>query len=226
MIADQAETPGGSEAAAVAKVAPTSPPTSAWVDEEGSPNHQVSRFQIIAPSSAQTIVALFTNCPSTNPEEIVFATATPTRAPTRFVMAAIPMARRGLSTLVETTVAIEFAVSWKPLMYSKTSATRTTMKTSVMRRALGVLQHDVQNDVANVAATIRRFLQQIVELLPIDQEPGVLLAVIKLTEMLQQPFVRIAFHALQALPRVADFCERRSFPQSADQLDDDVASVL
>ncbi len=47
---------------------------------------------------------------------------------------------RGLDTRVDTTVAIELALSWKPLMKSKTSATatiRTTYSTpwSMLRRA-------------------------------------------------------------------------------------------
>src|SRR5215207_2944783 len=35
-----------------ARAAPITPPTSAWLDEEGSPNHHVIRFQMIAPTSA------------------------------------------------------------------------------------------------------------------------------------------------------------------------------
>ncbi len=33
---------------------------------------------------------------------------------------------------METTVAMEFAVSWKPLMYSKTRATKMTVSRMVM----------------------------------------------------------------------------------------------
>src|SRR5688572_14532568 len=38
-----------------ASAAPHRPPTSAWLDEDGSPNHQVIRFQTMPPSSAQMI---------------------------------------------------------------------------------------------------------------------------------------------------------------------------
>src|SRR5512139_2788389 len=39
---------------APATAAPTRPPTSAWLELDGRPSHQVSRFQAIAESSAQT----------------------------------------------------------------------------------------------------------------------------------------------------------------------------
>ena len=48
---------------------------------------------------------------STSPEEIVLATAVPHSAPIRFVLAASTTAWRGVRTLVETTVAMELAVS-------------------------------------------------------------------------------------------------------------------
>ena len=39
----------------LAKVAPQSPPTKAWVELEGRLNHQVSKFQMIPPNSAMMI---------------------------------------------------------------------------------------------------------------------------------------------------------------------------
>ena len=42
--------------AAVASVAPHRPPISAWLELEGSPNHQVNRFQTIAATRAQRTV--------------------------------------------------------------------------------------------------------------------------------------------------------------------------
>src|SRR5512140_2680134 len=62
---------------ALASAAPTSPPTSACDDDEGLPNHQVIRFQAMAPHSAPKITALSTIAGSTIPEPTVFATATP-----------------------------------------------------------------------------------------------------------------------------------------------------
>ena len=116
---------------AAASAAPTSPPISAWLDEEGRPNHQVIRFQMMPPVSAQMISCELTSTTSASirQEEIVFATAVPINAPTRFITAASDTAWTGVSTLVATTVAMELAVSWKPLMYSKTSATSTTTST-------------------------------------------------------------------------------------------------
>ena len=75
-------------------------------------------------------VVTLTTVASTSPLVIVLATATPIMAPMRFVNVASTMACRGESTLVETTVAMELAVSWKPLMYSKINATSTTVRIS------------------------------------------------------------------------------------------------
>ena len=63
------------------------------------------------------------------PEPMVFATAVPKpNAATKLKNAAQMTALPGDSTRVETTVAMELAASWKPLMKSKMSATamRTT----------------------------------------------------------------------------------------------------
>src|SRR5688572_9449114 len=62
---------------AAATAAPTSPPTSAWLELLGSPKYQVNRFQTIAPNSAQ----ISTSCEATRwsikPEAMVLATAVP-----------------------------------------------------------------------------------------------------------------------------------------------------
>src|SRR5690606_6185648 len=103
-----------------ASAAPISPPISACEDDDGSPNHQVIRFQVMPPSSAHRISCepTSTTPASIRPDAMVLATAVPASAPIRFMPAARPTACIGDSTLVATTVAIEFAVSWKPLMYS------------------------------------------------------------------------------------------------------------
>ena len=78
---------------------------------------------------------------SIRPLPIVLATAVPTtNAATKLKNAAQNTATPGLRTRVETTVAMEFALSWKPLMKSKTSATATITTTyrtawSMLRRA-------------------------------------------------------------------------------------------
>src|SRR3954452_7030534 len=96
---------------AAATAAPTRPPTRAWLELLGKPAHQVTRFQVIAASSAQTSNSCGATGGSTSPEAIVVATAVPHNAPTRLVQAAMITACLGESTLVATTVAMEFAVS-------------------------------------------------------------------------------------------------------------------
>ena len=56
---------------------------SAWLDDVGSPNHQVMRSQVIAATSAATTRSCVTIFESTMPAPTVFATATPESAPTR-----------------------------------------------------------------------------------------------------------------------------------------------
>src|SRR6266850_7192659 len=96
-----------------ARAQPHRPPMRAWLELDGKPNHQVMRFQIMAPSNAQIMMSdvRATILASTKPEEMVLATAVPHIAPSRLVTAARTTACRGVRTLVETTVAIELAVS-------------------------------------------------------------------------------------------------------------------
>ena len=60
------------------------------------------------------------------PFPTVFATAVVRNAPARFITAESATARRGVIARVPTAVAIAFAVSWKPFVKSKKSATPTT----------------------------------------------------------------------------------------------------
>jgi hypothetical protein len=50
------------------------------------------------------------------PAPTVLATLVESSAPTRFITAASASAARGVSALVETATAMEFAASWKPLV--------------------------------------------------------------------------------------------------------------
>src|SRR5438552_3155339 len=68
--------------------APTTPPIRAWLDDEGMPKYQVTRFQIIAPISADMTstceelrLSNLTLPGSTRPLVIVLATACPVSAP-------------------------------------------------------------------------------------------------------------------------------------------------
>ena len=96
---------------AVAIEAPTMLDRMAWLEEVGRPKYQVIRSHMIADRSAETTVICVTEAVSTRPEPRVLATAVPERAPTMFRMAAIVTATFGDRTLVETEVAIAFAVS-------------------------------------------------------------------------------------------------------------------
>ncbi len=57
--------------------APISPPTSAWLDEDGMPFHHVTTFQNIAPISAPKITCGLTISASMMPLPIVSATLSP-----------------------------------------------------------------------------------------------------------------------------------------------------
>src|SRR5690606_16307838 len=125
-------------------------------------------FQMMPPMSAHRISwePTSTTPMSIRPEAMVLATAVPANAPSRFMPAASETACIGESTLVATTVAMELAVSWKPLMYSKVSATRITTMTRVsIGAASGVLQHDLVGHHAGLAATVDGLLEDLEELL-------------------------------------------------------------
>ena len=118
-------------APALATAAPTMPPISACEELDGMPYHQVSRFQLMAPISAPKTTYWSTTSASTMPLPTVAATFSwNTKIATTLKNAAKSTAVCGLSTPVETTVAIEFAASWKPFMKSKTSASITSMATT------------------------------------------------------------------------------------------------
>ena len=92
--------------------APMSPPISACDELLGRPSHQVMRFHVIAPTKAEKMSALSTIRGLTMPVPTVFATWTPIKkTATKLKKAAHMTAYLGLSTRVETMVAMEFAES-------------------------------------------------------------------------------------------------------------------
>ena len=113
------------------------PPMSAWLELDGSPRSHVTRFQVIAPTSPARMTLSVTASGSTIPVAIVAATLSETNAPAKFSTDAMRTAVRGESARVETLVAIAFAVSWKPFVKSKKSATATTA-TSVRSPCAGL----------------------------------------------------------------------------------------
>src|SRR6266446_3375887 len=116
---------------ALITAAPAKPPISAWEELVGNPQTHVIRSHTIAPKSPARITHSSTTAVSTTPFPTVRATLTPKpNAATKLKNAAQTTACKGVSTRVDTTVAIELAASWKPLMKSKTRATRT-MKTTI-----------------------------------------------------------------------------------------------
>ena len=87
-------------------------------DDEGSPSHQVSMFQPIAPSRPAVQMSR-PSVPlggSMMPLPTVSATRVPKKAPHRLATAAMATAARGVRARVETEVAMALAASWKPLV--------------------------------------------------------------------------------------------------------------
>ena len=89
------------------------------------PRRQVTIFQIIAPARAPKMTSGVTIVGSMMPEPTVLATLRPnTMKAMKLKKAAQKTAYCGLSTRVETIVAMEFAASCRPLRKSKASATK------------------------------------------------------------------------------------------------------
>jgi hypothetical protein len=97
---------------APATAAPTNPPVRVCEELEGRPNHQVRRFQRIAATKAEAITVRLTTSGLITLLPIVWATFRgKIRNAIKLKNAAMPTAAIGERTLVETTVAIEFAES-------------------------------------------------------------------------------------------------------------------
>src|SRR3954466_2914936 len=77
---------------------------------------------------------------------MVFATCVPAKAPRIFKTAPNATALRGDKAFVETTVAMAFAASCMPLIYSKMRVVMITIMSSV-RPMSGVLYDDVKNRI-------------------------------------------------------------------------------
>src|SRR5436305_9247560 len=144
------------------------------------PYRHVTRSQAMADSSAATTRSWVESAGGTIPLPTVEATAVPVRAPTTLRTPAISTAVAGASTRVATEVAMALAVSWKPLMKSKTRA-MATIRTSVRSAALGILHHDPFQCVGDVLGAVGGVLQVLVDLSPADRldESGDILDALK-----------------------------------------------
>src|SRR5665213_3919503 len=107
---------------AQASAAPQKPPMRACELEDGRPHHQVTRFHTMAPSRAASTTMGVMTAGSTMPLPMALATWVPKNMATKLKKAAHTTATPGVRTRVDTTVAMELAASWNPLMKSKASA--------------------------------------------------------------------------------------------------------
>src|SRR3989338_4121380 len=106
------------------------------------------------------------------PLAIVVATATlKINAPMKFPKAAISTAFLGLKTLVATTVAIEFAESWKPFTKSNIRAIAITIITKVKS---GMLYHYAFNYIGHILAFVCDAFQKLIHLFVFYNVNGIL----------------------------------------------------
>src|SRR5258708_35922405 len=109
---------GGNRAGAPA--APGKPAIKAWEEDVGRPRNHVARSHTIAPSSPHKTTVGSTIDTSMSPPPIVLATAVPRpNAATKLKNAAQSTASPGANTRGETTGAMGWAASWKPVMESE-----------------------------------------------------------------------------------------------------------
>src|SRR5215210_1754888 len=159
---------------------PFSAPISACEELEGSPARHVKRFQVIAPNSTAMSIDIATPPAGATRLPTVFATSAwrncvVTTAPTRFKMAVKPTAKVGGNARVPIAVPTAFAVSWKPFVKSKRSAT-AMVRTRRRVCASGILDRDVLDHVRHVLATIERIFQEGVQILQLDNLQRIALA--------------------------------------------------
>src|SRR5580698_5551085 len=104
-----------------ASAAPTKPPIRVWEELDGMPSHQVSRFQPMAAISPEKMTGKVIKSRPTKCAMVLPILNSPMKyrkmkKAAKLKMAAHNTAWKGVSTLVETIVAIEMAASWNPLM--------------------------------------------------------------------------------------------------------------
>src|SRR5690606_22560107 len=161
--------------------APSSPPISAWLDEEGMPLSQVITFQAMAPISAPNTTAGLTTSLSMIPLPTVPATwSPPIQEAAKLPAAPKITAINGERSCVETTVAIEFAASCSPLRKSNASARAISATSSgkassciCPRSASGVVDREAVDMVRHVLEGVRNLLEVLEYLAGDDEADGV-----------------------------------------------------
>src|SRR5215213_2674234 len=161
---------------ALAIPAPANPPMRACDEEVGSPSHQVRKFQATAPTSPAKTTASLTTSGSTVLPTVLATAVWKTRKAMKLKKAAQRTASRGVSTLVETTVAIELAASWKPLVKSNTRASATIAMTESRTRS-GMLDDHGLHRVGDVFEAVEGLLQLLDDVLPDEQVAGRVLGI-------------------------------------------------
>src|SRR5689334_15147217 len=162
----------------LAITAPTMPPMRACDELDGMPHHQVTKFQAMAPISAPKTTWWSTASGCAMPLPTVAATLRwKMKIATTLKNAAKTIACCGFSTPVETTVAIEFAASWKPFMKSNSTASATSSATTPNEISVtvtggdvsGVLEDDALDQIGDVLAAVGDRLEQLVDRAQLDQ---------------------------------------------------------
>src|SRR5215204_5625547 len=180
---------------ALATPAPANPPMRACDEEVGSPSHQVRKFQAMAPASPAKTTASLTTAESTVLPTVLATWVWKTRKAMKLNRAAQTTASRGVSTRVETTVAIELAASWKPLVKSNTSASATIAMTE-MRARSGMLDDDGLHGVGHVLQGVEGLLELLDDVLPDEHVAGRVLGV-EVVEVGPGPAVQLVALVLQ-----------------------------
>src|SRR5450830_718459 len=194
---------------AFTRAAPANPPMRACEEEDGRAHHHVARFHTIAPTSAAKMRGGSTTAGFTMSLLIVLATrVSRENAATKLKKAAHATAFFGVRTRVPTTVAMEFAASWKPLMKSKASATNTTKRTKLIgeARGSGGLQDDLLENVRDVLAAVRGLFENLVDLFPFHERDRILF---RLEEVSDGNAVQAVGFVLEAVDLHDDFQDRR-----------------
>src|SRR5690349_16468569 len=120
-------------------------------------------------------------------------------------------------------------------MSSKMRATRMTnrMKSigtqSAPRRdrlSSGMLQNDMEDDVADVAAAIEGFFQQFVEIFQDNDADSTVIAVVEIAEHVEHELIGVTLDALQFVVLRFDTLQINTFAQFTDELDDGVGRLF